>query len=77
VRAHRVPAALLEPFSSGVNALAEQTPPCLPAVPAATPPPPPPPPPPPVTPAPREHGHGDKKHEHKPKHGHGKHGGDE
>ncbi len=58
VNAHRVPAALAESLMSGVNALAEQTPVCLPAVPAAAPPP---------APAPRPHGH-DEHHDH-PKHG--------
>jgi hypothetical protein len=41
VNAHRVPAALAESLSSGVNLLIEQTPPCLPDVPVAQPPPPP------------------------------------
>ena len=36
VNAHRVPAALQEPLSSGVNALVALTPPCLPSVPAVT-----------------------------------------
>jgi hypothetical protein len=35
VNRHEVPADLQDPFSSGVNALAALTPPCLPAVPAA------------------------------------------
>jgi hypothetical protein len=43
VNAHRVPTALAESLSSGVNLLIEQTPPCLPDVPVAQPPPPPPP----------------------------------
>ncbi|MDX6450184.1 MAG: hypothetical protein QOH16_233 [Gaiellaceae bacterium] len=55
INAHKVPPALQDPLSSGVNALATQTPPCLPSVPAAT-----------VTPAPitivpahgKAHGHG-------------------
>ena len=38
INSHKVPADLQDPFSSGVNALAAMTPPCLPAVPAATPP---------------------------------------
>ena len=38
VNSHKVPADLQDPFSSGVNALAALTPPCLPAVPAAAPP---------------------------------------
>ena len=37
VNAQRVPPALQDALSSGVNALVEQTPPCLPTVPAATP----------------------------------------
>jgi hypothetical protein len=36
VNARRIPPALQESLSSGVNALVAQTPPCLPAVPAAT-----------------------------------------
>jgi hypothetical protein len=36
VQAHKIPAALQEPLSSGVNALVAQTPVCLPPVPAAT-----------------------------------------
>jgi hypothetical protein len=36
VNAHRIPAALQESLTSGVNALVAQTPPCLPPVPAAT-----------------------------------------
>ena len=36
VNAHKIPSKLQEPLSSGVNALVVQTPPCLPAVPAAT-----------------------------------------
>jgi hypothetical protein len=35
VNARRVPSALQESLSSGVNALVARTPPCLPAVPAA------------------------------------------
>jgi hypothetical protein len=41
VNAHKVPAALAESFSAGVNALVAKTPPCLPPVPAATVTPPP------------------------------------
>ena len=40
INAHKVPSALQDPLSSGVNALVAQTPPCLPSVPAATTPPP-------------------------------------
>ena len=36
INGHKVPADLQDPFSSGVNALAALTPPCLPPVPAAT-----------------------------------------
>jgi hypothetical protein len=36
VNARRVPQALQDPLSSGVNALVELKPPCLPSVPAAT-----------------------------------------
>lgn len=36
INSHRVPAALQEPLSSGVNELVAQTPVCLPAVPNAT-----------------------------------------
>jgi len=36
VKAHRIPSALQESLSSGVNALVAQTPTCLPPVPAAT-----------------------------------------
>jgi hypothetical protein len=36
VQAHKIPSALQEPLSSGVNALVAQTPVCLPPVPAAT-----------------------------------------
>jgi hypothetical protein len=39
VNARRVPASLQESLMSGVNALHEQTPVCLPAVQASTPPP--------------------------------------
>jgi hypothetical protein len=69
VNAHRVPAALADPFMSGVNALSAQRPACVPAVPAQPPEPkvttaPPP-------PAPRRGHHG---HEHG--HGHGHENGD-
>jgi hypothetical protein len=66
VNAHRVPAALQDSLSSAVNALVEQTPPCVPAVAAAT-----------VTPPAPKHGpkpHGPKPHEHGHHDGHG--GGD-
>lgn len=46
VNAHRVPVALQESLSSGVNALVALTPPCLPSVPATT-----------IVPS-RRHGHG-------------------
>lgn len=36
VDAHRIPSALQESLSSGVNALVALTPPCLPSVPATT-----------------------------------------
>ncbi|MFL5964434.1 MAG: hypothetical protein ACJ757_16250 [Gaiellaceae bacterium] len=36
INAHKVPSALQDPLSSGVNGLVALTPPCLPAVPAAT-----------------------------------------
>jgi hypothetical protein len=36
INEHKVPSALQDPLSSAVNALASQTPPCLPSVPAAT-----------------------------------------
>jgi hypothetical protein len=36
VQGHKIPSALQEPLSSGVNALVAQTPVCLPPVPAAT-----------------------------------------
>jgi hypothetical protein len=61
VNARKVPAELAETFMSGVNALAEQTPPCLPPVtttPAQKSPKPP----------PKPHGHD---------HGHGKHHGED
>jgi hypothetical protein len=66
VNARRVPPALQEPLSSGVNALVAQTPPCLPAVPAAA-----------VAPAPStvvpERG---KKHKHEHDHHGHRRGGD-
>jgi hypothetical protein len=61
VNAHKVPSALQEPLSSGVNALVVQTPLCLPAVPAATVTPP-------VTIDPGSWKK--RKHKHKDKHGH-------
>lgn len=61
VNAHRLPPALQEQLSSGVNALVALTPPCLPAVPAASTSPPP-----TVTTVPKhEKKHG---HKHKDKH---------
>jgi hypothetical protein len=65
VNAQRVPAALQEPLLSGVAALAEQTPVCLPKVPASSPTPPPSPAPSPgkETGKEKHRGHG---------HGHGK-----
>ena len=36
VNAHKIPRALQETLSSGVNALVVQTPPCLPAIPETT-----------------------------------------
>ena len=73
VNAHRVPAALAESLMSGVNALAEQTPVCLPAVPAPTPVATPAAAPPPAHHEhPHEHGPGPKPHHDK----HGKHGGE-
>jgi hypothetical protein len=59
VNAHKLPSALQEPLSSGVNALVAQTPVCLPPVPAATITPPP--ATPPAATIVPEHG---KKHEH-------------
>jgi hypothetical protein len=67
VNAGRVPEELQEPLMSGVAALAERMPVCLPKVPASSVSPPPAPPAPP-SPAP----HGKRKHEHKHGHGHGK-----
>jgi hypothetical protein len=63
VNARAVPSALAEPFLSGVNALVEQRPPCVPSVPAqATAPPPS------ETagasPPAKAHGHGEKRHRH-------------
>ena len=62
VNAGRVPAELQEPLMSGVAALAEQTPVCLPKVPASSPSPQPPPAPGPAPPgkekAKEKHGHG-------------------
>jgi hypothetical protein len=67
VNARRVPTGLQDTLMSGVNALAADTPPCVPSVPApvqTTPAPPP-------APAPPAHEH----HEHPkpPKHGHDQH----
>ena len=61
VNERKVPSALQDPLSSGVNALAALTPPCVPAVPAALPSPP-------TTP---EHGKGPK-HDHGKDEGKGK-----
>jgi hypothetical protein len=67
----RVPGELQDPLMSGVNALAEDAPPCVPAVPAQTTPTPPPPAPPS---RPHPHGHGHEKPEKHDKHDkHGKH----
>jgi hypothetical protein len=66
VNARRVPPSLADPFVSGVNALGEQTPICLPPVRPTTPAGPS------VAVAPTPpHGHG-ANHGH----GHGKHGGE-
>jgi hypothetical protein len=62
VNAGRVPAALQEPLMSGVAALSDQIPVCLPKVPASAPAPPP-------APAPGEGRAGRRG----PAHGHGKH----
>lgn len=62
INAHRVPAALQESLSSGVNALVVRTPPCLPAIPAAT-----------VKP---DSKHRETKEHKRGKHGHGDEGGD-
>ena len=65
VNARRVPPELQDTLMSGVNALAADAPPCVPAVPVQTTPSPP--------PAPPVHDH----HPHdKHGHGHGKHGGE-
>jgi len=66
VNAHRVPRALAESLSTGVNVLVEEIPPCLPAVPptAAQPT---------VTVPEHGHGHG---HEHGKHKDHGGEGGD-
>jgi hypothetical protein len=62
VNARRVPTDLQDTLMSGVNALAADTPPCVPAVPVQTTSVAPPP-----APAPPPHGH-DKHHEHHDKH---------
>lgn len=59
VDSRRVPAELQDPLISGVNALAAETPVCLPSVPVTTTPPP----------GPPGHGKGHDKHHHD--HGHG------
>jgi hypothetical protein len=64
VNEHRVPPALQEPLLSGVQALAAQTPVCLPTVPVAKTPPAPPPPAPPPPPKPG-HGHDPGHHGHR------------
>jgi hypothetical protein len=73
VNARRVPARLAESLLSGVNALSEQTPVCLPSIPAqvatTTPAAVP------VPVAPPSH-HGKPPHHEKHQHGHGKHGGE-
>ncbi|NUR77663.1 MAG: hypothetical protein HOQ28_15430 [Thermoleophilia bacterium] len=75
VNAHRIPPALAESLSAGVNALVLQTPTCLPVVPAATVETTPP----AVTVPPDEeqhgHGRGHGKH-HEKHHKHGDEGGD-
>ena len=76
VNAHRVPATVAESLISGVNALAAQTPVCLPAVPATTTTPvstpaPAPRPAPHPHPEPRPPHHEPPHHEHH--HGHGGH----
>lgn len=72
VNARRVPASLQDSLMSGVNALHEQTPVCLPSVQASTPPP--------TTTEetqrPASHGLGEKNHGHGHDHGHGKGGKD-
>ena len=65
VNAHRVPAALQEQLSSGVNALVTETPPCLPTLSNAGTAP---------LPAPAAPAKG-KRHEHGHGHGHGDGGG--
>ncbi|HEV2591837.1 MAG TPA: hypothetical protein VGU02_08080 [Gaiellaceae bacterium] len=72
VNARQVPPAIQDPLMSGVNALAADSPPCIPAVPVTTvvsTTTPPPAPRPSHHPKPPRHGH---EHDH---HGHGKHGG--
>jgi hypothetical protein len=64
VNARRIPAGLQDPLMSGVNALHEQTPVCLPPVQAATPPP--------TTTEETRGSHGPEKKKHG--HGHGKGG---
>jgi hypothetical protein len=61
VDAERVPHSLEPTLIAGVQALAARTPPCVPAVPAISPPPPT-----------HGHGHGHGNHDH----GHGDRGGD-
>ena len=74
VNTHQVPAAIQDPLMSGVNALAADSPPCVPAVPVqrtttVTPPPAPyhprPHPHPHPKPPKHEHGHGHDKHKGK------------
>jgi hypothetical protein len=69
VNAGRVPTELQEPLMSGVGALADQTPVCLPTVPAAATSPPP---SPARSRAPHGKEKGEKKHGHD--HGHGRRG---
>jgi hypothetical protein len=69
VNARRVPRALAESLSSGVNALVDETPPCLPAVPPSSEQPTP-----TITVTP-EHGRG-RGHKHKKHKQHGDEGGD-
>ena len=57
VNSRRVPHDLEEPLMSGVNALAADTPPCVPVVPVQPAPPPP-----------KPHGHGHDKHDKHDKH---------
>ncbi len=68
VNAGRVPGELQEPLMSGVAALAEQMPVCLPEVPASSPSPPPS----PLVPAPDRSGRHEGKHGHGRGHGKGK-----